>query len=220
VAKRKPPRADLPAWVITLNNWLADKEWLAADLIRQMGEDEWKERVYSYLRGRVKDPSPAVFDALAKPFGRTGRELELGKQASGLQTRRGPLIPLNETGTLLPARKTPNMWSGETVDISDSSLSDQVFATIAEDNACAPKIEVGDELIVDLKASWGPGDYVLAVVAKRDNNVVCRKFRPLSTEDETVFKLVGTNVDYPPFEVRGPNDGAVIGRVVQVRKRL
>lgn len=220
MAKRKPPRADLWPWVITLNQWIADKNWSGADFIRELGEKEWKERVYKYLRGDVEDPGIDVYDALAKPFGRTGLDLELGRLANVTNLGRIPLIPMNETGTLLHARRSPEMWSGETVDVSESIYSDQLFATIAEDNACAPKIEAGDKLIVDLGAPCAPGDFILAVVAKRENSVVCRKFRPLSSEDDAIFRLVGTNEDFPPFEIRGPEDGAVIGRIIEVRKKL
>ena len=221
MAKRKPPRADLPPWVIRLNNWMTEKDWLAADLIRELGGGKWEARVYGYLRGRgAESPSAEIFDALAKPFGRKGVELEHGQQVIVTRTRQVPLIPMNETGTLIPARKIPEMWSGNVEEVSDSSLSDQVFTTIAEDNACAPTINAGDKLIVDLEAPFKPGDFILAVVAKRDNNVVCRKFRPLSTDDETRFALISTNDDFPPFEVGGAQEGAVIGRVMEVRKKL
>lgn len=220
MAKRKPPRADLWPWVVTLNRWIADKNWSGADFIRELGEKEWKERVYKYLRGGVEDPGIDVFNALAKPFGRTGLDLELGRLANVTNSGQIPLIPMNETGTLASTRKTPEMWSGETVDVSESIFSDQLFATIAEDNSCAPKIEAGDKLIVDLGATLEPGDFILAIVAKRENGVVCRKFRPLSSDDEAAFRLVGTNEDFPPIDIHGPEDGSVIGRIVEVRKKL
>lgn len=97
-----------------------------------------------------------------------------------------------------------------------SQTSACLFAVAVEDNSMQPEFNTGDLVVVDAELSVKPGDYVLAYLPLRKQNVL----RKYGEADGCVFQLLASNELWATVNVKQADEAVVIGVVVEHRRIL
>lgn len=205
-------------WSERLRAWMRDAGLKVPDLARVSGVSE--DSLYKYLKGRTDAPRGDVLARIAAALGKTPVELRYGVDIPAVSNHHSiPLMnisALKSKHIIIPAIET---WRGPRVLVPAFEADATAIAVEIRDNACAPKIEAGDVVVVDFEMARAPGDYVLAYVAALDVTV-CRRYRPRHATRDDVFELAALNADFPAMQIADASDGHLIGRVVRVVKTL
>lgn len=204
-------------WSDRLRLWMKERDWNVPDLARASGVSE--DSIYKYLKGRTEAPRGDVLAKLAGAFGRSASELKYGVQQKALvATRRIPLLTPNKLGTLPITTEMVKEWQGAFVSVGPTDdINANAYAVAINDEACSPKIEAGDVVIVEPDQTPSPGEFVVAHVDGVSGGV-CRKYRPNDAFDKTRFLLTATSDDFPPIKVPEDAKGEILGRVSKVIK--
>lgn len=201
-------------WSERLTEWTRTEGWTWAELARRTGVPV--DSIHKYRKGGVAAPRGSIMDDLARPFGRTGKELHYGvERASG--TAQIPLLGANEVGTMTPSQEINDVWGGVRMTVVSADLAENTFSFEVYDNACAPKFEKGDTVICEEVQNATPGKFVVARVEGLGYGVL-RRYRPRNAVDNSRFALIATNEDFPDIEVDAAHPGFIVGQVVKVIK--
>lgn len=204
-------------WSARLQSWMKVKGWNAPILARESGVPE--DSIYKYLRGRTAAPRGEILSKLAGAFDKTAQELQYGVQNSTVvTTKRIPLLTMNKLRTLPVTSEMVKAWQGASVIVgSTDDIDGNAYAVAINDASCAPRIEPGDVVIIEPDQKPAPGEFVVAHVNQIGGGV-CRKYRPMSAFDDSTFRLISTNDDFPPIDVSESSPGQILGRVSKVIK--
>lgn len=97
-----------------------------------------------------------------------------------------------------------------------SQRSEFLFAVTIEDNSMQPEFNAGDLVIVDVELMAKPGDYVLAHLPEKKQNVL----RKYGEADGCLFQLLASNELWATVNVKQVGDAQVIGVWVEHRRFL
>lgn len=100
-------------------------------------------------------------------------------------------------------------------------LSDSAFALVVKGDSMLPDFREEDQVIVDPAVEAKPGNIVVAKI-ECDNSATLKKYRSRGSDTNgyPVFDLVPLNEDYPTLRVDSDNPGAIVGVVVEHRRKF
>lgn len=95
------------------------------------------------------------------------------------------------------------------------------FGLIVEGDSMLPDFRPGDIVIIDPDRAPRPGSFVAAKL-EREDAATLKKYRQRSPDEagRPVFDLVPLNEDYPTITVHNGNRAAIMGVVVEHRRRF
>lgn len=205
-------------WSERLRAWMRDEGLKVPDVARLSGISE--ESLYKYLKGRTDAPRGDVLARIAAAFGKTAVELRYGIEGNRTPPNQNiPLLRMDDLSSLTDLQSVLSNWRGPSVLVPAFEWHETTFAVEIRDNACAPKIEAGDTVIVDTQALCAPSDLVLAYISAM-GTAVCRRYRPSHAIKQDTFGLAALNPDFPQIEVGSARDGHLIGRVMKIVKTV
>lgn len=205
-------------WADRLKAWMEAADLRVPELAKRSGVSE--ESLYKYLRGRTAAPRGDAVSKIAAVFSKTAPELLFGENI--LKTKRlfkVPYLPLANVPDLYSLKIELAKWQGDTIAVPYAVEGSEVFAVSVNDAACAPSVNKGDIVVVDLGVEPQPGDYVVAFVPNL-GVAVLRRYRQLDAIDRQSFALVSDNQDFPSIATSEGNVVELIGRAVGLFKHL
>lgn len=213
------------AWHIRLQKMVADKGWTVPELARRSGLSE--ASLYKYMRGDVDKPRGNVMKKLADAFGVEPIWLEHGIDVPKATSQdigayySLHIIKVLSVGDIERARGRIDVASQAAEDAESVSVPNggpRTFGIKVPDDSMAPLISHGDIVIVDPDKPALPGKIVLVLMGSESDRVLIRRFRALTGNGDA--ELRPENADFPTERIGKKKPGRVIGRVVNVIKRV
>lgn len=211
-----------------------EREAFSKRLNNVLDEASWPQRGRQVLLGKQfgvsQNGARKWLEAESIPKTTRIREIaaHFNISASWLLTGKADSAPVSTVPTLTlldykqaanPSAHTDGDFMPIDVELADQ-LSEQAFALKVADVSMEPDFKPGDTLIIDPKASIHPGDIVVAKLESEDQ-VTVRKYRARGQDEAgEVFELVPLNDDYPTNIVDKGHPGALIGKVIEHRRKL
>ncbi len=210
----------MSTWHQRLRNALKDKGWSVAKLARET--DIPYDRVIKWVNGGVKNPrGDNTLEVLAKALGVERDWLLTGRDFSGLdvvEVYQVPRIALGELESVTTQQIAD--WDGEWQTAPKGTGTSAVSVSV-EDDAMEPKLQSGDEVIVDLGLTAKP-DNIVAVVLPENQRPVFRRYQvpEITSSGSGTVVFAANNKSYTSYRLELDLGYRIIGVVTHRITRL
>lgn len=180
-----------------------------AELARLVGV---KQQTISYLCDPERPGQTSRYAVrIAEALGLNPAWLQTGEGEKKGQLDRQRKVPVLTDEQVQQGTGEADVWL-----TTDAQIGEGAFAMEVAGNSMSPEYLAGDKIIVDPAVPPIPGDYV---VAKVDNAIAFRKYRPRGHNDkgETYFELTPVNPDFPSMR-SDITEIQLLGTVIEHRK--